>query len=547
MPKKIAKKEGGISMVFLLGVISLVIFSSSSAKVQAAVSYPAQILDLSNWKVTLPTGKSGSPTEFVQPALETCNVNPYFHANANADGVVFRAPVNGVTTSGSSYPRAELREMKNDGQDKASWSTTSGTHTMFIDGAITAVPKTKKHIVFGQVHDSDDDVVVVRLEYPKLFVDINGKTGPTLDANYVLGKRFTVKFVAENGQIKLFYNGSQKPVYTLKKSTSGCYFKAGAYTQSNCSKEKDCSSNNFGEVVIYKLALNGETVIPVNPPATDPIVESVTPSMPEPELAPVGGLTFEAESGAVTAPMQIMTSPTASGEKYAAQTSDSGVGSVKYAIDIEKAGKYQLRSRVISPNGSSNSVYFSFDGGSFQAWNLPDTLQDWTWVDGALIELTQGRHVLEIKKREKNTQLDMFELKRSETMTVESTTETTVPFEAESGVVSGGMRVVDDPLASGQKYVQADSSGKVIYQLDIPVAGKYRLAGWIKALTGSSDSFYVSLDGKASVIWTLGRTADWAFDLDDRHTFSLSAGRHSLTIKYREAGAKIDRGFLIKQ
>lgn len=133
---------------------------------------------------------------------------------------------------------------------------------MFIDEAITAVPKKKKHVVAGQIHGADDDLIVIRLEFPKLFIDINGKTGPTLDANYVLGKRFTVKFVAESGKIRIYYNGSQNPSHTLTKSTSGCYFKAGAYTQSNCSKESDCSSNNFGEVVIYNLSLNGQVIIP---------------------------------------------------------------------------------------------------------------------------------------------------------------------------------------------------------------------------------------------------------------------------------------------
>jgi hypothetical protein len=124
---------------------------------------------------------------------------------------------------------------------------------MTIEQAITAVPDQKKHVVAGQVHDSEDDVIVIRLEYPKLFVDINGKEGPVLDDNYTLGERFKVKFVAENGEIKIYYNESANPVHTLKIKTDGCYFKAGAYAQSNCSKEKNCSEGNYGEVVIYDL------------------------------------------------------------------------------------------------------------------------------------------------------------------------------------------------------------------------------------------------------------------------------------------------------
>jgi hypothetical protein len=129
---------------------------------------------------------------------------------------------------------------------------------MFIDEAITAVPTTKSHVVAGQVHDGTSDVIVVRLEYPKLYINIGGIIGPTLDANYTLGKRFTVKFEASGGQIRIYYNGSTTPVHTISKSISTAYFKAGAYTQSNCTKEPAnlCNENNYGEVIIYNLEVN---------------------------------------------------------------------------------------------------------------------------------------------------------------------------------------------------------------------------------------------------------------------------------------------------
>jgi hypothetical protein len=220
-------------------------------------SYPAQVLDLAAWKITLPVGASESPTEIEQPALATYAVDPWFLPTAGCTGTRFRAHTAGVTTSGSGYPRSELREMKSDGVTNASWSTASGTHRMFIDQAITAVPRGKKHVVAGQIHDADDDVIVIRLEYPKLFIDINGSDGPTLDANYALGKRFTVELVASGGRIAIHYNGGVAPAYVLNRSASGCYFKAGAYTQSNCSTEADagqsCGTDNYGEVEIYDV------------------------------------------------------------------------------------------------------------------------------------------------------------------------------------------------------------------------------------------------------------------------------------------------------
>lgn len=216
---------------------------------------PAQILNLANWKIQLPLGQAESPTEIKQPALATYTIDPWFVTNPGG-GVRFRAPVNGVTTSGSDYPRSELREMTN-GTTNAAWSSSIGTHTMTIDQAITAVPATKKHVVAGQIHDGSNDVIVIRLEDTKLFINIGGTQGPILDANYTLGKRFTVKFEVSGNQSKIYYNGSTTPAHTLMKTYSNAYFKAGAYTQSNCTTETagPCSADNYGEVVIYNVSV----------------------------------------------------------------------------------------------------------------------------------------------------------------------------------------------------------------------------------------------------------------------------------------------------
>lgn len=222
-----------------------------------AVSSPALSFSLLNWKLTLPVGSAGSPTEIKQPALATFQIDPWFAVTAE-NAVRFRAPVNGVTTSGSKYPRSELREMTNEGAAKASWSSTKGTHILFLDEAITHLPKTKPHIVAGQIHDSSDDIMVIRLESANLYVNVNGKNVYKLDSNYTLGKRFTIKFIVKGGKSAVYYNDSASPVYTLSKNYSGAYFKAGAYTQSNCDKEGSnlCSLDNYGEVMIYRLKLD---------------------------------------------------------------------------------------------------------------------------------------------------------------------------------------------------------------------------------------------------------------------------------------------------
>ena len=214
---------------------------------------PASVLNLTNWKLTLPvdTSHAGSPDEIKQPELATFVDANYFHLNSTSNGVVFKAHCGGYTTSGSGYPRSELREMTSGGSANASWSTTSGTHTMEIRQAITHLPDVKPHVVAGQIHNAADDVIVFRLEGSKLFVDQNGVNGPVLTTNYKLGDIFTVKFVVRNGGVECYYNGQY--IYTYPVSTSGCYFKAGCYTQSNTSKGD--APTAYGEVVVYNVTV----------------------------------------------------------------------------------------------------------------------------------------------------------------------------------------------------------------------------------------------------------------------------------------------------
>lgn len=216
---------------------------------------PADVIDLYQWKLTLPTGSTENPREVKEAEFRSFTMSPYYTMvdTPNGKGLQFRAPVNGVTTSGSDYPRSELREMKNSGKDGADWSSTSGTHTMYLDQAITHLPKGKQHVVAGQIHDDNDDVIVIRLEGSHLFINTDAvKT--TLTRNYVLGTRFNVTFVVSGGKTQVYYNGTL--MYTLNQSYSKAYFKAGAYTQSNCQRKEEqsypCDNTNYGEVVIYK-------------------------------------------------------------------------------------------------------------------------------------------------------------------------------------------------------------------------------------------------------------------------------------------------------
>jgi hypothetical protein len=235
-------------------VTEAAVFGPDTTTPPPTCTYPADVLTLTNWELTLPTGPSEDPDDVYQPALRTFKVDPWFLPTASCTGVRFRAPVNGVTTSGSANPRSELREMTNNGQDKAAWSSGSGTSTMVVSQAITHLPATRPYVVAGQIHDSADDTQVFRLEGTSLWLT-NGDTAhyKLITSSYQLGTRFEAKFVVSNNTIRAYYNGVLQS--TLSKTFSGAYFKAGAYTQANCSNSSPCSSTNYGEVEIYGLTV----------------------------------------------------------------------------------------------------------------------------------------------------------------------------------------------------------------------------------------------------------------------------------------------------
>jgi Alginate lyase len=215
-----------------------------------APRHPGQLVDLDDWKLTLPVGDDG-PQEIVQPALATYSDAQHFHLDRTGRGVVFRATVGGTTTENSSYPRSELREM--DGAEEAAWSSTTGTHAMDLCQAITETPVAKPHVVSAQIHDGDDDVLQIRLEGQRLMVQYDdGEKAVDLDPAYRLGTAFHVRIVAAPGGVQVLYNGERKADLPLRGT--GWYWKAGAYVQSNTSKGD--SADAAGEVVVYALRLD---------------------------------------------------------------------------------------------------------------------------------------------------------------------------------------------------------------------------------------------------------------------------------------------------
>jgi hypothetical protein len=219
------------------------------AAVARAAKFPAEIINPSQWYLTLPSGAENHPDTVETKDLATY-ASKWFQLNDSKDGVVFTANAGGATTVNSHYPRSELREMS--GGEKASWDGRSGTHTMDLDEAITKTPSTKPDVISAQIHGGDDDIMQIHLSGTRLTVKYaDGDKDVVLDPDYKLGQRFRVRIQSAEGHVKVWFNGDLKADLPIFGAQS--YFKAGAYVNSNPSKGAD--PNDVGQVVIYGVKI----------------------------------------------------------------------------------------------------------------------------------------------------------------------------------------------------------------------------------------------------------------------------------------------------
>jgi hypothetical protein len=197
---------------------------------------PSSILQLSKFKRTLPTGDTDHPTE-LYPLEDT------------AGPVIFRAPVDGVTTSGSSYPRDELREVL----PTKAWSNRAETHRMVGVSVVTMLPGGKRELTFAQVHDADDDVVMLLVSGDRVYASWSlgkdqGSERVLLFSGYQMGSPLNWEIVASPAGVAVSVNGYKS---SKSKLIDGAYNKAGCYLQAN-----ESNGTGYGEVVIYKLEVS---------------------------------------------------------------------------------------------------------------------------------------------------------------------------------------------------------------------------------------------------------------------------------------------------
>ncbi|WNJ19702.1 polysaccharide lyase family 7 protein [Pontibacter sp. G13] len=239
--------------------------------------YPTDIIpSLVEWKITLPVDANGDDSSNSTSASNRNNdaheikdnnlidyeYPPYFYAS-NGE-VYFRGHCAGATTSGSYYPRSELRQRVGGGDNY--WSVDDYQYLQ-TNLRVTQVPVVKPEVSMVQIHGPSDEPL--RVQYHAdigvyiIWNESNKDTGNALDYN--LGEDLRVTVTVDNGDITcLIENLDQGTNYsrTWASSDNTGYFKVGCYTQSsiflsdfksNYSQDEPLTA--YGEVAVSSINL----------------------------------------------------------------------------------------------------------------------------------------------------------------------------------------------------------------------------------------------------------------------------------------------------
>jgi hypothetical protein len=287
-------------------VVALVLLGTGiTARALDGSRPPGANFDLSHWKLTLP---DATASEIKQPALATYTSSYFYSA---ADGAMtFFCPVTGGTTSGTTFPRSELRELIDGRNSTVNW-TGEGTHILNGQCRIVQLPSTP-HVIIGQVHGYNEQTLV-KLQYKNGAIEAYIRSSPTgSDTKYTLfsnahaGDLWTYQIKVVDGVATVTVNGvsATKNFFASDPAWQAVtfYFKAGAYVQDNTGTDTE-----GGAVAFYQLSATHGTTNAAVPPTINaqPQSQTIAPGAAVAFNADVSGsapITFQWRTNGVVAP-----------------------------------------------------------------------------------------------------------------------------------------------------------------------------------------------------------------------------------------------------
>ncbi|GAA4272555.1 polysaccharide lyase family 7 protein [Aquimarina gracilis] len=254
---------------------------------------PFEVLNLTNWKITLPRdfnndGKADevyldkSRNDYSEdPSFKEYKDEFFFVENNN---VRFSCPAttDTPTTGNSSNTRSELREMPSNGDGEAGWDANGNRiKTLTFKVRIIQTSSTSK-FAFAQIHDFKQDIwddllrVQIQSDQPNakegetgriyLLGDvIEGEIGDGFPINfrnnnyddryikddYILGDWLAFKITVQNSVLKIYLEDMNTPIRTYDNITcKSNYYKAGVYNQSVKADSNGDGIAEFSEIVV---------------------------------------------------------------------------------------------------------------------------------------------------------------------------------------------------------------------------------------------------------------------------------------------------------
>ena len=132
-----------------------------SGSPSCVVPVPTTSIDYSIWSLQEPSGSGTSPTTISPSQLVAGYSDAYFYIAADG-GQAFMDTQTGITTTGSTHCRTELRELTSSGAH-AAWAP-SGTNTMDVTGQVTLLGGgSSGKVTVGQVYNSNDSIPLCEL------------------------------------------------------------------------------------------------------------------------------------------------------------------------------------------------------------------------------------------------------------------------------------------------------------------------------------------------------------------------------------------------
>ncbi|MFF5207254.1 glycosyl hydrolase family 28 protein [Streptosporangium sp. NPDC000396] len=270
------------------------------------------------------------------------------------------------------------------------------------------------------------------------------------------------------------------------------------------------------------------------------------------DSTPIGGdpvsLYGEAESGTVTAPMQIQSDPAASAGSYVtvaagnnSQSTAPATGHANVTFTVPSAGSFRVFARVVAPTTSDDSFWVRADGGAWTNWNGIPPGSAWHWATVPVTYgLTAGGHTVTFAYREDGARLDRIAIS-SDPAFVPSDGPAPAPvrLEAEDATISQGAVESNHPGFTGTGFVNYDNVTGSSVEFTVTAATAGNATATLRYANGTTANRPMDIAVNGTVVSAaraFNGTGAWTTWATTTLTVPLAAGANTLRATAVTAG-----------